>query len=163
MSDRAPLSPVERRWIEGLGRAEREIALLERVQPRNLLPERARLREAWLAGRPIAPDFRYADPPDLSQVFEFLEAVAGAKPDSLLGALCAERAGELEQEARVVEAVGTADLPRLARLRFAPEAGAVAEADAWAESWLALGPASPRDTRHLSDDAAEPRSLIAVL
>lgn len=161
MSRRAPNR--ERALCELIARAEREIALLDRVQPRNAGPERVRLREAWRSGKAIAPDHRYAPVPDLGELRAALSVAARTSADSLIEALCVERAAELEIEAELVSAVSTSRFVELSKRRFAPAEDELKTAEELLASWLTLAPGSEVDSRHRSDDAADPKSLLGVL
>jgi hypothetical protein len=158
------IEPLERELVVALRRAERTIALLERVQAENGADERARLLRAWSSGGKLAPDFRYGAAAELSGVRRMLELVARAPSGgSVRIELCAERARELDLEARLVEALGSPEFVQLARERFAPDPEELGQAETWAREWVSLAAPGSADVLHVSDDAADPESLIAVL
>ncbi|HEY3497790.1 MAG TPA: hypothetical protein VGK73_23995, partial [Polyangiaceae bacterium] len=119
------------RAAEFLLRADREIALVARaapVPPAALEPPKRRRRAE---NRPETFDLRATR--------SLLERVArSTEPFGWLGRLHAERARELELEARIVEHFGTPELVRLAPERFPVPHGAVARAcEAFADQALA--------------------------
>ena len=141
------------RAAEYLLRADREIALVARAAPVELEPRsgrrNARKRAAAL---------------DLGPTRSALERVARTtEPFGWIGRLHAERARELELEARIVERFETAELSALVAERFPSPRGAVARAcDEFTAD--ALAKALPEAERvHRSDDLSDPASLIRVL
>jgi hypothetical protein len=143
--------------------AEARIDLLVRSRPRALHALRERLLDAWLRGRPEEPEFVYDAPPALGDIQRELTTIARSAPRlGELGQLYAERAEELIREAEVVSALGSPELRRRARRLYGMSPEEAATARAWAEAWTAQRvPASPR--HHRSDDASDPRSLVAQL
>lgn len=143
---------------------EREIALIARCRPRNAEAEQARLLDAWQRGAPQLPRWSYQRVPEMSGWRRALaEARAGLSELEPLDGLYLERGEELRLESRVVEAVGTRELRRVAELRFATvDRRARSLADALADTWLSLEPADP-SPRIASDDETHPESLIASM
>jgi hypothetical protein len=156
---RRPLSEPVARAALCLRRCEGKIALLDRVRPLELAREQARLVAAFEAGRFATPELRYAPPVSLADVRRELELVSGSSADAgVEPLLLAERARELELEARLAEQVGQPSFTRLAAQRFplpldATEAGAVAR------RLLALPTARADALLHVSDDTRDPDSL----
>jgi len=149
-----------------LQRAERAVALLDRCRPLNFRTESARLLGAWRAGEALAPEFRYASPPDLSELRARLLLVARSLPKLGFGALYAERALELESEARTVEAIGRPEFRGRALIRFhlsdAEERTALARAERLCARGLGVAAARAAPV-HRSDDEDDPGSLICCL
>ncbi len=121
---------------------------------------------AWQAGMPRAASFRYAPSPDLSELRARLLLLARGLSESRgVGALYAERALELETEARAAECIATPELRAAARRRYPLSAAEQQSASACADRLLQR--ASTRDKRdartHRSDDDADPGSLVSCL
>lgn len=154
----------DRATLSVLGRAERAIDLLLRVTPRNVEHELSRLAERLARGSRLEPRFEYEPAPDLSALRSELAAAARAlEQGGALFGLYAERALELELEARIAEQVGRAELRRLAAARFAsPSAALAEECRAFVASALSLPDPSELEL-HRSDDWDDPRSLCATL
>jgi len=147
-----------------LAGAERAISLLERCRPINAAAETERVAERWEAGEPTAAHFRYGPRPLLDPALRMLEAVATALSDAdPWESLYRARALELLQEAWIVESIGTPDIAERAGARFPVDHssdGALAAAAA--DSWISLSSAA-RGPRILSDDSADPRSLVSQI
>ena len=98
-----------------LSHAEQRVRLLDRLTPRNLAEERGRLLRELEAGRRAEPHFEYEPPSGFAdlraELEQLIEALQGG---GTLAELYADRAEELLLEVRIVEAVGTEELPRLA-------------------------------------------------
>jgi hypothetical protein len=144
--------------------AERQIALLDRCRPVNAERETERVIEAWENGHAEVPVFRYAQPPDLSELMALLESVAtNAASHGPLAELYAARARELFLEARLVEAVGTVAFRERAAERFPVDRDVHGRhADVVAAEWARLS--VPAATRWVvSDDDRDPQSLLSVL
>jgi hypothetical protein len=142
--------------------AERQIALLDRCRPVNAERETERVIEAWENGRDSVPEYRYAPPPDFSELLAPLEMVALRAPCAgLLGELYGARASELVAEARVVEALGTPAFRDRARERFPADSSAQGLRAA-AASWVELS-SPPGDHYVVSDDDRDPASLLSAL
>jgi hypothetical protein len=159
MTDGAGLTPVDRLLL----RAEREIALLDRVRPLNTRAELARVAERWQAGEEAVPELRYGAAPDLSGTrAELASVVDGLGDDPHFGTLYAERAFELDREAAVVEALGTPAFAARAAARYPLDATPAGERlDGCAARWAELSP--PEAPRVLADDVRDPRSLISAV
>jgi hypothetical protein len=143
--------------------AEERINLLSHVAPADVLAEAKRLARDYTSGKALVIT-RRGDVPALGSVRHALERLRSAtEPLGPLGRLYAERADELELEARLVEARGTANFRLLAAERFPEPPLALARACdvfvAEAER-LVLDESQPL---YPSDDPNEPRSLVSRL
>jgi hypothetical protein len=145
-----------------------QIALLERCRP---VDGRAAIHD-WLSGhrrgerRPLA--WRHRPAPDLGRLRCALEREARELlAFGPIGALYAERAAELELEARLAERVGQASFAELARRRHAEGGGAEwPAARQLAAAWTTSPSPSPLDApkpRYASDDRRSHGSLYNVL
>jgi hypothetical protein len=148
---------------ETLVRAEERIDLLGRVAPPDVLAEAARLARDYARGRALVVT-RGDDAHDLSAVRDALARIQRASsPLGPLGRLYAQRAEELDLEARLVEAMGTQDFRLRAAERFPEPPLALARScDAFVEEAIRLLPQTP-ERLYRSDDESEPRSLISRL
>jgi hypothetical protein len=146
------------RSAELLVQADREIALVARALP---VPARVAAGRALRGAGAVAAR---AASVDLSATRRLLVRMARTTaPFGELGRLHAERALELELEARIVEAFGTPSLHTLAAERFPPPRGASARAcESFAADALSLPVVTPEHT-HRSDDVSDPKSLLSVL
>jgi hypothetical protein len=123
----------------------------------------------WLAGfargerRPL--DFHYAAPPALGGLRRALDSAGAALREAgPIGVLYAERAAELELEARLAERVGDSGFAPLARLRYAArDAPEWTAAEELARRWASTGVEPPSGERFPSDDPRQPHSLVSVL
>jgi len=142
-----------------LGLAERSIALLDRCRPLNASTEAPRVSELWARKQPRNPAWIYAAPPDFRQLRTDLLGVASRLigGDELDG-LYAARAEELEREARISEAVGSADFWALARLRYPIPVGDT-HADQ-ARAWARIEPVAAEADSIPSHAADNPASLL---
>jgi hypothetical protein len=114
-----PLSQATADAARVLSRAEAAIALLDRVRPTNFASELSRLFRAAEGRARVAPAFEYAKAPELGDLRRELERLGqGLSGGDLEQRLLAERATELELEARMVERVGSAELRSLGEERF---------------------------------------------
>ena len=148
---------------ETLVRAEEHINLLARLAPPDVLAEAARLARDYTSGRALVITCK-DDVSELGGVRHALARIRCAtEPLGTVGRLYAERADELELEARLVEALGTTNFRLLAAERFPEPPPALARAcDAFVADAERLAPDEP--TRlYPSDDATEPRSLLSRL
>jgi hypothetical protein len=145
--------------------AAREVKLLGSLTPVDAHRERARLVAAIQARREASPRWTYARVvhDDLRRALDAAERALAAEAETSLDRLYLERVRELSLEAELCVAAGTADLPRLARERFASGDPAVTrEASLLARSWLDEPvQAAPPET--LASDDADPRSLLSLL
>lgn len=155
----------ERNVAEALVSAERQIRLIDRVAPLNLLSERERLLAALARGKRVEPRLRYAPPPDLGQLRDGLSRLCRElSSHGWLGDLYAARALELEREAALVEAIGRREFRSLALSRFHPEAeGAEARVRGLVAEWLAEPISAPEGELVVSDDQRHPLSLVNLL
>jgi len=145
------------------GCAERSIALIDRCRPLNAQAELHRLTELWKRARPDNPAWVYAARPDFSSLrAELAELVELLQRGDPVDRLYAERARELELEARMAEAIGDPRLPVLARQRYAPQAPDEA-IEAQARSWSREASGSNPGERFRSDDASCERSLLSLM
>ncbi len=138
--------------------------MLRRCQPEGGAQANARWLAAFQRGENPRLELRYGPAPELGALRSRLEATAAALHGGVVEALYAERAAELELEARLAEAVGTPAFGSLARQRHA-----VRGSPEWqAARTLALGWAKELITgddepRHESGDRRRPESLVSVL
>src|SRR5258706_14502339 len=90
-----------------LKRAEQTIMLIDRATAKDGAVELGRVIEAWRKGRKLAPAFAYGPAPELGELCAELSAVSErlSGKGALLD-LYAERARELELEARMVQNLG---------------------------------------------------------
>jgi hypothetical protein len=145
--------------------AEGQSGLLRRCHPQNEPAATA----AWLAARRRGErrelELRYAPPPALGPLRAALDRAAEQLAQmGAIGRLYAERASELELEARLAERVGQPGFARLARQRHAEGAGPEWEAarqKARAFCELPLSPAL--EPRHAAHDGRCSDSLVSVL
>ncbi len=145
-----------------LGWAERSIALLDRCRPSNAASEAQRTSELWARREPANPAWVYARPPDFGSLRIQLESLSsGLDRDDPIAGLYAARADELELEARIAEAVGSARFRELARHRYPVPAGKVARARARAWARIEGEGVVPELIR--SDTRADARSLLSQL
>jgi hypothetical protein len=144
--------------------AEDGVRLLPRAAPRDAASETARCQRAFSLGQKLVLERDARAPVDLSPVRRALARVAEVtRPLGAFGCLHAERAAELELEARLVESLGTRGLPLLAAERFpTPPPAAARECDVFVTEALAL-PEEPAEALHASDDEADPHSLVVRL
>jgi len=145
--------------------AAREVQLLSSLTPVDAHRERARLVEAVEAGREASPRWRYARVAhdDLRRALAAAERGLAEEAETSFDRLYLERVRELSIEAELCAAAGTAELPRLARERFAPADASVArQASLLCKTWLdEPGQAAPSET--LASDDDDPRSLLSRL
>ncbi len=148
-----------------LRRAEQSIMLLDRVTPRDGAVELSRVIEAWKKGRKLVPSFNYGPTPDLSELRAELLAVADrAAGRGPLFVLYAERARELELEARLAEAVGQPEFGALAAQRFpAPPGEDGDQTLALSRSYAGLSVHKVDEPLHASDDASDSQSLVSQM
>ncbi len=148
-----------------LKRAEQTIMLIDRATPKDGAIEIGRVIEAWRKGRKLAPAFVYNPVPDLGPLRTDLSQVA----ERLSGAgalleLYADRARELELEARMAQHVGQAEFSALAAERFAVPSGDDADkALALAKSYAANNTPKAEEQLHASDDASDTLSLVSLM
>ncbi len=146
-----------------LGLAERSIALLDRARPLNSESEARRAQALYEQGQPSNPAWIYAYPPDLGGLRAELARVATQlEAGDGIARLYAERARELELEARVAEAIGSPGFSRLARQRYPAPAGDSAStrrAREWAQLRLTCAPGELTP----SDASSSPHSLLSQL
>lgn len=147
-----------------LARAERVLALLDRCRPLNWDTEVSRVTNAWCRGDRVAPLFRYANPPEVSDWLRILAMIADtAREAGPLGYLYAERARELWLDANLVQSIGKPEFASWAERRFPvddTEDGILA--DAWTKQWTSLG-SGAREGTIASDDERDSRSLVALM
>jgi hypothetical protein len=145
--------------------AAREVQLLGAVTPANAPAERARLVEALRTDAPATPRWAYArwNKDELRRALEAAEEALSCRRESPLDRLHLDRVRELSVEAALCAAAGTAEVARLAPLRFAPlDPTVAAAASACCEAWLAEPPpAAGAET--IPSDAEDPRSLLSLL
>jgi hypothetical protein len=147
-----------------LAEAERQIALIDRCRPLNTRAELDRLAACWEAADRATAVWTYRPAPDLSVTRRALEQAVRFGPElGPLGVLYAERATELDAEARIVEALGTPSLERLASERFPVDDGDSGVAAARrATAWSALE-APAEEPRVLAEDDGDARSLVRLV
>jgi len=147
-----------------LAQAENRIRLLDRVVPRNLASERARLLAARRAGASLTPSFSYAPFDEAAELRAGLEGLAAeldsGDPQDLL---FSERARELALEAALAEALGTKAFAPLASARFpGPAPDEVGPLRALLEAFE-RAPRDRDDAPKIAAASADPRSLVRVL
>lgn len=147
-----------------LARAEQEVRLLDRVRPRNTARELARVKHSFQRGLRCSPEHAPLQPSQLGPLRRVLERLAERLAQAgPWGVLYAARARELELEAAIADALGTADLRRRAAERFPVEKGqAERQARVWAQAWLDQ-PGAVDEPQHLSHDLRSPHSLVRQL
>jgi hypothetical protein len=158
--------PLAFREADALFRAaESQIALLGRARPVNGPAATARWLAGFARGERGPLDLRYAAAPALGGLRQALDAAGAAlREEGPIGELYAERAAELELEARLAERVGDPAFAALARLRYAPgDDPEWTAAEQLARRWAQAAAAPPAGELFRSDDAREPRSLVSVL
>ncbi|MBK9259302.1 MAG: DUF1704 domain-containing protein [Polyangiaceae bacterium] len=150
-----------------LREASARVRMIYATTPIDLPAELCRLEAKWSAGDPCAPRFSFPALQDLGELIRSLERLAewllGEGP---FGAIHADRARELADEAAVCAAVGTRHFRELARKRFSWRDAFDDGADALVKDWLS----EPFDERlprkadlFRSDDPSDPRSLLVRL
>jgi hypothetical protein len=159
--DRTPLFQNTQQLLR---RAEAEIRLIDRAQPRNALAEREGLIHDWGSGKRRAPRFEYEKRPDLGGLRAALSAAATASAGfGALGATYAARALELECEAEAAEQLGQPTFLEACVRRYPIDRGAAGEAaEAWAARWIGACDEQP-EKLHRSDDLEDPGSLLRAL
>ncbi len=139
--------------------------LLDRVTPRDGAVELSRVIEAWKKGGKLVPSFNYGPAPELSELrAELLAAADRSAGRGPLFVLYAERARELELEARLAEAVGQPEFAALAALRFSGSARRTAIRP-WRSpcSYAGLSVHKADEALHASDDASDSQSLVSQM
>lgn len=142
-------------------RAEECVRLVPRAAPRHVEAETARLERAFSRGQKLAPAENAAERVELSETRALLErAWVVSAPLGELGWMHAERARELELEARLVERLGTPAASALSAERFPlPPAALARECDTFVAAAVRAGPSSD-EVLHASDDESDPLSLV---
>jgi hypothetical protein len=158
---------LKRRSLEqGLARAERAVALLDRCRPLNAKREQIRVLAEWQRGNKRAPRWSYARAEQLAETRAELEWIAnhGSRAGAW-GRLFAERALELAAEADAADHVGSAEFRERAALRFPIDRGADGEqAEALARAWSTEQGSTPSSAALIeSDNERDPESLISAL
>jgi hypothetical protein len=163
-ADSATRSHGLRRAVEQLVLlAVREVQLLGTLTPLEAHRERARLVEAVQAGRDASPRWTYArvSHDDLRRALDAAADALAAEGETPIDGLYRERLRELSLEAELCAAAGTAEVPRLARQRFASTSAVVArEASRVCEAWMEE-PVERAAADRIVSDAADPRSLLS--
>jgi hypothetical protein len=150
--------------------AARDVQVLASATPENAAAERARLTDALRRGDAECPRWTYRGAgaggrmAELRRALETLWTTAEPRGHSAaMGMLVAERAQELAVEAALCEAMGTRDVEKLARERFAPTAPEIArEASQTCARWLAEEREVETEPTMASDDP-DPKSLVSRL
>jgi hypothetical protein len=157
-------TPLFHNTQELLRRAEAEIRLIDRAEPRNAPAEREALIHDWGSGKRRAPRFEYAARPELGSLRAALSGAASVMAGfGPLGATYAARALELECEAQAAELIGLPEFLTACVRRYPPDRSSAGEAaDACAVRWI-LAPDEPKAKLHRSDDHADPGSLVCAL
>jgi hypothetical protein len=132
---------------------------LDRCRPLNQRTEALRVSELWARNQPQNPAWVYASPPDFRQLRVDLASVAsGLACGDEVDRLYAARAEELELEARISEAVGSAESWALSRLRYPiPSKHTHAER---ARAWARIEPVAAEADAIPSHCADNPSSLL---
>jgi hypothetical protein len=153
---------------EALLLAEKQIRLLERVQPLGLAAELERLVAAWERGNELFPQLRYGHRPDFTRLRDGLAMIGkwGESESERMGidALwLASRAYELSGQAELVESLGTRRFGHLAQRLFpAPTGERASYVKGLVDAWKDLKPDS-LEPKYRSDDGCEPKSLYSLL
>jgi hypothetical protein len=144
--------------------AEQAIALVGRASPANAADELLRFARAYAARDEHKLQSPARAPLDLSATRRALAFLAERAINlGVYGTLHAERALELELEARLAENLEQPGFHVLAAERFPVPRGELAVAcEAFVEAALTLAPGGS-ERRHRSDDRADPGSLIRRL
>jgi hypothetical protein len=159
-----PLAEPVARAARQLKQSETELGLLDRVRPRDLPAQRARLAAAWSAAAHPPVAFEYPPAPDLSALRRRLEQLGRVLPaGELEPELLRERARELELEAQLAAAVGTPLFRALAARRFPLPAERAELHDIALQCLEVATESAPSSATHFSDDRRDPRSLWSVL
>jgi hypothetical protein len=147
-----------------LVRIEHDVRLVGRAAPPDVALEIARMVREFSRGRRIGLGDALGTPALLTSVRRSLGRLSAISGElGPLGELHAARAGELELEARLVEALGTPALRGLAAERFpAPPLAQARACESFVAEALAAPPAA-RAALHRSDDYDDPKSLVARL
>jgi len=145
--------------------AEQRIDLLRRCQTQNGPAAAAAWLDSRRRGERRRLDLLQASPPVLGALRAALERAAGELARlGAIGALYAERARELDLEARLAECVGRAAFVPLARQRHAEGTGTEwVEARRRALGFCELPVAPPREPLHAAHDPRSPDSLYSTL
>lgn len=148
-----------------LATADQQVALFWRCASSNYANEMAKVANAWRSGAKTSPGFTYRPARDFSELRRALDgAVERADEVGPLGLLYAERARELDQEAALAEAVGSAAFAECAKARFPVEGGEHGErAASWARRWAELAEVEQPEPLHRSDDLRDPESLVSAM
>ena len=149
---------------ETLLEAEQTISLVGRASPANAAEELARFALAYAARDERQLPASVRPPLDLSSTRRTLSRLAEQSITlGVYGRLHAERALELELEARLAERLDQSGFHALADERFPAPSGELAAAcDAFVEAALSLTPA-PSERPHRSDDRSDSGSLVRRL
>ncbi|AKT41968.1 tyrosine/phenylalanine carboxypeptidase domain-containing protein [Chondromyces crocatus] len=134
-------------WVPTADRALADAAARVRVvgltTPINLHEELEKLQASWERVGATMPRFVYAPPPSMSGIRAGLVRAAEVlSKEGALGSIYAARAQELEAEAAICEAAGSASCWAAARRRYARRDGFDGAADAVVSVWLGGGGAS---------------------
>jgi len=150
--------------------AARDVQVLAAATPENAASERARLTDALRRGDAECPRWTYRGLGAGGRMAELRRALEAlwttAEPRGHAAAvemLVAERAQELAVEAALCEAIGTREVGKLARERFAPaEAEIAEEASGTCAKWLEEEQEVDAGATMASDDP-DPGSLVSRL
>jgi hypothetical protein len=150
--------------------AARDVQVLAAATPENAAAERARLTDALRRGDVECPRWTYRGLGPGKRMAELRRALdvlwTTAEPrghGAALEMLLAERAQELAVEAALCEAIGTPEVEKLARERFAPADPEVAEeASRTCAKWLEEEQETDAGATMASDDP-DPGSLVSRL
>ena len=147
-----------------LARIEHDVRLVGRAAPPDVALAIARMVREFSHGQRVELGDARGTPTDLTSTRHTLARLAsGSEQLGPLGELYADRARELELEARLVEALGTPALGALAAERFPAPRPVHARACA---GFVAQALAEPRvapASLHRSDDYDDPKSLVVQL
>jgi hypothetical protein len=146
-----------------LSAAEQAIALVPRATPRNVFQEIQRLTELCARGGRLRPSFTYDPPPDLKELRLALEGLAERGGEGAgLDRLVADRATELELEARLAEQIGARAFASLSAERFrAPEGALSARVERLVRAALSSPDVPAEGERFASDDESVQQSLVS--
>jgi hypothetical protein len=148
-----------------LRRAEQTVMLIDRATPKDGAIEIARVIEGWRKGRKLLPNFVYQPQPELNELRAELTAAAeGLQGNGPLFELYAERARELEFDARLVQHIGQSEFGVLAAQRYPlPTGDDGAQAAALARGYATLSIPKVEEPLHATDDAGDNLSLVSLM
>ncbi len=138
------------------------VRLIAATTPDNAASERERVTSAVAAGTLVTPTLRYCAPrPELRELGGWLRDIAAAVRTALpadLRDLYLARIDEVDLEARIAIAAGTAALGPLAAARFGPVTD-----QRIAARWAGATATDDDDEERIATDSGDPRSLLTLM